>query len=74
MAEKQATSVIRFGGLTMILHAHTHTAPTAAPTAAPPPQTLTLSDEEEIDFGYWEKAALPSDSNKTTKDADLNLL
>ena len=45
----------------------------------PEPQ-LSLSDsEEEIDFGFWEKASsLPSDKTHTTsqptKELDLNLL
>ena len=55
---------------------------TLSDCTAPAPPT-TVSDDDEVDFGYWEKATLPPSSDpllhlpalpKTTREGDLDLL
>ena len=60
---------------------NTNSADTGGSSSLPNPLHSITSDddlsEEEVDFGYWESASLPSSSKRVEtnlKDIDLNLL
>ena len=59
---------------------HTNSADTGGTSLPNPLHSITSDDdlsEEEVDFGYWESASLPSSSKRVEtnlKDIDLNLL